>query len=118
MKKKYSHALRLLGRDSIFVMLILNLRNAAMAECNAPDLSATLTIRLVRSSPVGGLHWRPSTRKRVAFAALSWISCSKMRRPYFSAASAPPREAENFSWEASSAERALDEVSTISTRGR
>src|ERR1700722_7760883 len=71
MKKKYSHALRLLGRDSIFVMLILNLRNAAMASCNAPTLSETLTIRLVRSSPVGGLHWRPRTRKRVAFAALS-----------------------------------------------
>src|SRR5476651_493867 len=87
MKKKYSHALRLLGRDSILVMLILNLRNAAMASCNAPTLSETLTIKLVRSSPVGGLHVRPRTRKRVAFAALSWMSLSKMRNLYFSAAS-------------------------------
>src|SRR5580692_4137963 len=55
-KKKYSHALRLLGRDSIFVILILNLRNAAIASCNAPTLSETLTIKLVRSSLVGGLH--------------------------------------------------------------
>src|SRR5271163_768054 len=106
MKKKYSHALRLLGRDSIFVMLILKRRKAAMAWCRAPDLSATLTIKLVRSSPVGGLHWRPSTRKRVALAALSWMSCSRMRRPYFSAARMPPRAAEFFSRSAELAARA------------
>ena len=28
---------------------------------------------------MGGLHWRPSTRKRVALAALSWMSCSSTR---------------------------------------
>src|SRR5882672_1718442 len=118
MKKKYSQALRLLGRDSIFVMLILNLRNAAMASCSAPDLSATLIIRLVRSLPVGGLQVRPSTMKRVTLTELSWMSCARIFRPYFSAASTPPSAAENFSFAASSAERALDDVSTISTRGR
>src|SRR5271154_4080345 len=118
MKKKYSHALRLLGRDSIFVMLILNLRNAAMASCSAPTLSETLTIKLVRSSPVGGLHWRPRTRKRVAFAALSWMSCSKICNLYFSAAKIPAIAAVFFSFAASSAERALDDVSIISTRGK
>ena len=71
MKKKYSHALRLLGRDSIFVMLMRFRRKAAKALCSAPTLSVILTIRLVRSLPVGGLHCRPSTRKRVALAALS-----------------------------------------------
>src|ERR1700756_1710234 len=118
MKKKYSHALRLLGRDSIFVMLILYLRKAAMASYRVPALSATLIIRLVRSSPVGGLQRRPSTRKRVAFTALSWMSRARIFRPYFSAARMPPRAAEYFSRAASSAERALEEVSTISTRGR
>src|SRR5579859_3059457 len=118
MKKKYSHAFRLLGRDSIFVMLILYLRNAAMASCSAPALSATLNIRLVRSSPVGGLQVRPSTMKRVTLTELSWTSCARSFNPYFSAASTPPSAAEYFSLAASSAERALEDVSTISTRGK
>src|SRR2546427_12465320 len=47
MKKKYSHAFRLLGRDSIFVMLMRKRRKAARARCNAPTLSTRLIIRLV-----------------------------------------------------------------------
>ena len=74
MKKKYSQTFRLLGRDSILVMLIRWTRNGARARCNAPTASMRLIIRLVRSLPVGGLHWRPNTRNRVAFAALSWMS--------------------------------------------
>ena len=77
-----------------------------------------LNIRLVRSLPVGGLHWRPSTRKRVALAALSWMSNSRTGTPYFSEASTPAMAAEPFSRAANSAERALEEVSMISTRGQ
>src|SRR2546425_13058517 len=77
-----------------------------------------LNIKLVRSLPVGGLHCRPRTRKRVALAALSWMSCSSTRKPYFSAASTPAMAADSFSLAANSAERALEEVSMISTRGR
>ena len=62
MKKKYSHAFRLLGRDSIFVRLMRNRRNAASAWCRAPTRSVMQTIRLVRSLPIaaddttGSLH--------------------------------------------------------------
>ena len=62
-------------------MFSLNRRNAASAWCNAPTLCVTLNIRLVRSRPVGGLHCRPSTRKRVAFAELSWMSLSTICNP-------------------------------------
>ena len=41
------------------------------ARWRAPTSFARLHMRLVRSLPVGGLHWRPSTRKRVALAELS-----------------------------------------------
>ena len=55
-----------------------------------------LNMRLVRSWPVAGLHCRPKTRKRVALAALSWMSCSSTRRPYFSAAIAGSLAAERY----------------------
>ena len=77
-----------------------------------------LNMTLVRSFPVGGLHWRPSTRNRVALAILSWMSNSRMGTPYFSEASTPAMAAEFLVFDANSAERALDEVSTISARGR
>src|SRR5678815_841959 len=118
MKKKYSQAFRLLGRDSILVRLMRNRRNAANAWCKAPTLSEMLIIRLVRSLPEGGVYCRPSTRNRVAFAALSCTSYSSTRNLYFSAARIPASAAAFFSFDASSAERALDDVSTISTRGK
>jgi len=66
-EEKYSHALRLLGRDSIFVRFILNLRNAAMASCSAPTLSETLTsnscVVTRRRAACAAEH-----EKRVAFA--------------------------------------------------
>src|SRR5207253_10365729 len=118
MKKKYSQALRLLGRDSIFVMLMRKRRKAARARCSAPTLSTRLIMRLVRSWPVGGLLWRPNTRNRVALAALSWMADSGAGSRYFSAASWPAIAAEFFCLAVSSAERAFEEVSMISTRGR
>ena len=48
-KKKYSHALRLLGRDSIYVMLSLYRRKGASELCRAPGLSAMQNMMLVRS---------------------------------------------------------------------
>ena len=59
------------GRDSIFVMFRRFLRKLPKARCSAPTSCAMLNIKLVRSFLVGGLHWRPSTRNRVALAELS-----------------------------------------------
>src|SRR5688572_28995854 len=110
-KKKYSQALRLLGRDSILVMLMRCLRNGASARCRAPASWARLIMRLVRSLPVGGLHWRPRTRKRVALLELSCTSDSRIFRPYFSAARELARAAECGSLAASWAARVVEEVS-------
>src|SRR5687768_16866147 len=114
-KKKYSHALRLLGRDSIFVMLMRCLRKGARALCKAPASWARLIIKLVRSLPVGGEHWRPSTRKRVALLELSCTSDSRIFRPYFSAARDLARAAACGSLAASWAARVVEEVSCTST---
>src|ERR1022692_832977 len=61
MKKKYSHALRLLGRDSILVRLMRLRRKAASAWCSAPTLSAMLTMRSEerRVGKEGRSRWSP-----------------------------------------------------------
>src|SRR5665213_2930177 len=125
-KKKYSQALRLLGRDSILVMFSLKRRNGDRARYKAPTSSAMLNITLVRSRPVGGPHWGPSTKKRVALALKSWMSRSMTCNLYLSAGKKPvmaatlPSNLEPFSAAAAadSAARALEEDSKISTLGK
>ncbi len=59
------------GQVNAVVRSDIKVEAVKLTEATIEHHAAELTIKLVRSLPVGGLHWRPSTRKRVALAALS-----------------------------------------------